>query len=60
MIDWSKARTPESVARENAREAARRYLAETDWMVVRAAETGKPVPAEVQAQRTAAREALNG
>ena len=26
----------------HVREEARRYLAETDWMVVRATETGKP------------------
>ena len=35
---------------------ARRYLAETDWMVIRAAETGVPVPEDVAERRVAARE----
>ena len=35
--------------------AARRFLAETDWVVIRAAETGKPMPEDVAAQREAAR-----
>ena len=47
----------EAEARERARaaEAARRYLAETDWMVIRAAETGKPVPEDVATARAEAR-----
>lgn len=59
-------RTAEEIAAERAaaeriRAAAeaRRYLAETDWMVIRAAETGAPVPDEVAARRTAARQSLN-
>ena len=49
----------ERAATERARAAdeARRYLAETDWMVARAAETGKPVPEDVAKERAAAREA---
>lgn len=57
-------RTAEQIAvdaaaaeRARAAAAARRYLAETDWMVIRAAETGTPIPAEVAAARMAARKA---
>lgn len=38
--------------------AASSYLAETDWYVTRFAETGMGIPAEVLAQRAAAREVL--
>ena len=41
----------------HVREEARRYLSETDWMVVRATETGKPVPDDVAKARAAARNA---
>ena len=34
------------------------YLAETDWYVVRKAETGKEIPQEVLDKRAAAREAV--
>lgn len=34
---------------------ARAYLADTDWYVIRTQETGEPVPAEVLAERAAAR-----
>lgn len=47
-------------AREDAREKARAYLAETDWMVVRMAETGQPVPQDILELRAAARKAANG
>ena len=41
---------------ENAKDqAARSYLAATDWMVVRQAETGKPVPGIVTQKRQQAR-----
>lgn len=55
-------RTAEQIAAEaQAREAeirrneARAFLASTDWMVVRFAETGTPVPADVAARRVQAR-----
>ena len=55
-------RTKEDIAAEaekkkraSAAEAARRYLAETDWMIVRSTETGKPVPPDVIEARAAAR-----
>jgi hypothetical protein len=39
-----------------ARDAALRYLADTDWMVLRAAEPGgKPMPGDVAENRAAAR-----
>lgn len=37
---------------------ARLYLSRTDWMVVRHAETGVPVPPEVLAARAKARDLL--
>jgi hypothetical protein len=39
--------------------SARDYLADTDWLVVRAAETGKPVPEDVAKSRAKARETIN-
>jgi hypothetical protein len=52
----------EAAAAERARAnaEARRYLAETDWMVIRAAETGKPVPVDVAEARAAARKIITG
>lgn len=44
--------------REKARAEARAYLASTDWLVVRQAETGMPVPDEVAEKRAAARQKL--
>ena len=46
--------TPEQIA-ESERAGALRYLAETDWYVVRFAETGKPIPEDILADRAAAR-----
>lgn len=40
-------------AADNA--AARAYLAETDWYVVRHSETGKAIPEEILTARSAAR-----
>lgn len=45
----------ERAERVAARNAARDYLAATDWMVVRQAETGAPVPEEVLQRRRGAR-----
>jgi len=60
-------RTAEDIAAEAATAEraraiaeARRYLAETDWMVIRASETGKPVPEDVIAARAAARKIITG
>lgn len=41
--------------RDSARATARSYLAQTDWLVVRQAETGTPVPPEVLTARAEAR-----
>jgi len=53
--------TAETQAAERARAVldARRYLAETDWMVVRATETGLPVPDTVLQSRAEARQFLS-
>ena len=66
-IDWSAVRTATDKAQaaaeadaQRAREAAQKYLAETDWMVVRETETGKPIPEDVRAARSEARKAAGG
>ena len=41
--------------RAHANAEARNYLEATDWYVIRSMETGEPVPAEVLAERAAAR-----
>ena len=46
--------TPEQLQQQVNTEA-RAYLAETDWYVIRLQETGEPVPAEILAERSAAR-----
>ena len=63
-IDWGQVITADSkeqaaadAARESAREAALRYLAETDWYVIRASDTGKAVPKDVAKRRAEARKA---
>lgn len=43
---------------EAEKATARAYLTETDWMVVRRAETGEPIPPEVTEKREAARGVL--
>lgn len=60
-------KTPEQVAAEKMRqeqdrvnEEARRYLAETDWYIIRNQETGKEVPADVLAERQMARDRVAG
>lgn len=40
---------------QQANTEARAYLAETDWYVIRLQETGEPVPADILAERPAAR-----
>jgi hypothetical protein len=45
----------QAAERERITQQARAYLDSTDWMVIRAAETGVPVPADVAAARAAAR-----
>jgi len=55
-------KTAEQIATEKAKQEqekvnaeARRYLAETDWYVVRHQESGTEVPADILAERQAAR-----
>lgn len=47
-----------AIAQAKTNQKALAYLAETDWMVTRFAETGEPVPAEVKAKRQAARDSI--
>lgn len=49
--------TPEQLA-ERARAEALRYLADTDWYVVRLTETGVAIPEEVSIKRAEARASL--
>lgn len=65
-IDWSalitaedKAALAAAQAQRRAQAEARRYLAETDWYVIRAADTGRPIPETVRAGRAAARALLS-
>jgi hypothetical protein len=54
--------TPEQLSemlRCQAEAQARQYLAQTDWYAARLAETGEPIPQDVLAQRTAARQTLS-
>lgn len=53
--------TAEAAAAERTRATAdaRCYLAETDWMVIREAETGQPVSESVRAARADARRILS-
>lgn len=46
------------VLQEEINAASLKYLAETDWCVIRFLESGVAVPAEVSTQRTAARAAI--
>jgi len=58
-------KTAEQIAAEEAQQEqerinadARRYLAETDWYVIRLQETGVEVPADVLVNRQAARDRI--
>ena len=64
MIDWSKMKTAEDLAHEQAesqkaaaRSDALAYLAKTDWLIARANDpsSGEPVPGDVIEKRAAAR-----
>jgi hypothetical protein len=58
QIDFSRARPIMDTAQLEAAEEARLYLEATDWYVIRAFETGTPVPEEVAHRRTQARAVL--
>ena len=65
-IDWSalitakdKAALAAAQEQDMARDTARRYLAETDWYVIRAADTGTSIPDPVRLARAAARDLLS-
>lgn len=62
MIDWTKKLPPVppfDAEAEARREEARKLLADTDWLIVRRAETGKSVKADILAAREAARKVLD-
>lgn len=62
MIDLSqleKVKTPSDIETENAKAAAKKYLSDTDFYIIRNLETGKEVPAEVQEGRKNARAILD-
>ena len=46
------------LAQEEVNTAAKAYLADTDWLAVREAETGTPIPADIRTKRTEARESV--
>lgn len=50
----------EQLAREKESQGleARRYLASTDWYIIRQQETGKAVPVEILAERQQARDSI--
>lgn len=52
-------RTPEELKLEAARANAAAFLRDTDWMVIRAFETGKEIPEEIAQKRADAREILS-
>ena len=59
-------KTPEDIAAQaqaqarNAKRAeARAYLSDTDWLVVRQAETGTPIPDDIRQNRAEARSLLS-
>ena len=53
-----KTQAAEAAALDAEKAQARDYLAETDWLITRRAETGKSVPRDVLNKRQTAREVL--
>lgn len=58
-VDMTRLILPEAQAAEAREAQARAYLSATDWMVLRAAETGTPVPEDIRAARAEARACLS-
>lgn len=56
-IRTAKDLAAETFAHEQGKASA--YLSQTDWMILRQAETGVPVPADVLEARAQARRLLN-
>jgi hypothetical protein len=46
------------VALDEQKAAARKLLADTDWLIIREMDSSVPCPSEIKAQRAAAREIL--
>ena len=62
-IDWTQMKTAEQLAQEaheaaveSARAKRDRLLTESDWITIRATDTGDPVPTEWQTYRQALRD----
>ena len=62
-IDWTQMKTAEQLeterlerASESARNQRDRLLTESDWVTIRATDTGDPVPTEWQTYRQALRD----
>lgn len=59
-LEPEKATAKKDAEKELAnKQAALRYLAETDWYITRLTETGKPVPASILKKRATARETIS-
>jgi hypothetical protein len=58
-IDFNRAISASRAASEDARAEAARVLAETDWIVIRTAETGVPLPQHIASLRKQARQTLS-
>lgn len=62
MIDLSqleKVKTSSDIETENAKAAAKKYLSDTDFYIIRNLETARPVPDDVQEGRKNARAVLD-
>ena len=62
-IDWTQMKTAEQIeaerlerASESARNQRDRLLTDSDWVTIRATDTGNPVPTEWQTYRQALRD----
>lgn len=59
LIDLTQLVTAKDKAREAARIEAEALLSQTDWMVLREADSGAAMPADVRAARENARKVLS-
>lgn len=58
-VDLTRLILPEARDEETKAIEAHTYLAATDWMAIREAETGTPMPEDVRTARIRARKHLN-
>jgi hypothetical protein len=50
----------QAVASKAAKQEAREYLTDTDWMIIREMDSGVPTPTEIKSKRQQSRDILNG